>query len=58
MRNAIGRAVASGLPTVAECGGFLYLQAALQNAAGEGYPMVGVFPVRVTPRASSAALGI
>ena len=44
MRNAIGRAVASGLPTVAECGGFLYLQAALQNAAGEGYPMVGLFP--------------
>ena len=44
MRNAIGGAVASGLPTVAECGGFLYLQAALQNAAGEGYPMVGLFP--------------
>ena len=44
MRKAIGEAVASGLPTVAECGGFLYLQAALQNAAGEGYPMVGLFP--------------
>ena len=29
MRKAIGEVVASGLPTVAECGGFLYLQAAL-----------------------------
>ena len=44
MRQAIRAAVFSGLPTVAECGGFLYLQAALQNAAGEPYPMAGLFP--------------
>lgn len=44
MRQGIRQAIASGLPTVAECGGFLYLQATLQNAAGEGYPMAGCFP--------------
>ena len=26
MREAVRRAVESGMPTVAECGGFLYLQ--------------------------------
>lgn len=36
MRQSIRDAVGEGLPTVAECGGFLYLQEAL-----EGFPMVG-----------------
>lgn len=44
MRRAIRAAVASGLPTVAECGGFLYLQAALQDADGQSWPMAGVLP--------------
>lgn len=43
MRGAIRQAVESGLPTVAECGGFLYLQAQLQTPAGEPWPMAGVF---------------
>lgn len=32
MRESIRQAVADGLPTVAECGGFLYLQQAMQDA--------------------------
>lgn len=44
MRHAVRAAVLNGLPTVAECGGFLYLQAALRNAVGESYPMAGCFP--------------
>lgn len=36
MRASIRRALEGGLPCVAECGGFLYLQETLQ-----GYPMVG-----------------
>lgn len=40
----IRAAVADGLPTVAECGGFLCLQSALETAAGERWPMAGVFP--------------
>lgn len=37
MRKAIARAVAGGLPTIAECGGFLYLH---ENVGG--HAMVGV----------------
>ena len=44
MRHAIRKAVSSGLPTVAECGGFLYLGQALQDADGVSNPMVGVLP--------------
>jgi cobyrinic acid a,c-diamide synthase len=33
-----------GLPTIAECGGFLYLQSNLLDRSGAAYPMVGIFP--------------
>ncbi len=41
MRTAIREAFASHLPTLAECGGFLYLQETLEGQNGEVYPMVG-----------------
>ena len=44
MRAAIRAAVESGLPTVAECGGFLYLGQALEDAEGVLHPMAGVLP--------------
>jgi cobyrinic acid a,c-diamide synthase len=44
MRQAIQQAVAEGRPTVAECGGFLYLGKSLQGTDGEIYPMVGALP--------------
>lgn len=42
MRESIRRAVESGLPTVAECGGFLYLQQSLEDGEGVARPMCGV----------------
>ena len=42
MRKAVRDAVAAGLPTVAECGGFLYLGQAMEAADGKVYPMAGV----------------
>ncbi len=39
MRTSVRNAVWNGMPTVAECGGFLYLQGSL-----EGYPMAGAIP--------------
>lgn len=42
MRHAVQTAVAAGLPTIAECGGFLYLHRTLEDADGENYPMAGV----------------
>ena len=44
MRTAIREAVTSGLPTVAECGGFLYLHTTLTDKEGHSYPMAGVLP--------------
>ena len=36
MRHAIFEAVRHGMPTIAECGGFLYLQKELEDAKGAG----------------------
>ena len=44
MRSVVQKAVAGGLPTVAECGGFLYLGRSLEGADGIVYPMAGVLP--------------
>ncbi len=42
MREAIRTAIASGMPCLAECGGFLYLHDTLSDMNGNAYPMCGV----------------
>ncbi len=44
MRAAVAAAVAAGLPTVAECGGFLYLGQSLADPEGRAWPMAGAIP--------------
>lgn len=44
MRCAVRRAVEAGMPTVAECGGFLYLGQSLAGEDGAVHPMAGVLP--------------
>ena len=44
MRASVRQAVEHGLPTVAECGGFLYLGQTLEDADGTVWPMAGVLP--------------
>ena len=44
LRRAVAAAVAAGMPTVAECGGFLYLGQTLADEAGSVWPMAGVLP--------------
>ena len=51
MRESVRAAVAAGMPTVAECGGFLYLQRTLQDQGGT----LGSWPRPWTPRASPPA---
>ena len=46
MRMSIRAALAGGLPTVAECGGFMYLQEEMEDADGVSWPMVGALPGR------------
>ena len=41
MRDAVRRAVESGMPTVAECGGFLYLQREIADSEGRRWPVAG-----------------
>ena len=41
MRTSIAHAIESGMPTIAECGGFMYLHEQLEGDDGETYPQVG-----------------
>ena len=42
MRSSIRRAIEEGLPCLAECGGFLYLQETLEDEHGKSWPQAGV----------------
>ena len=44
MRKEIKAAAESGMPVVAECGGFLYLHTAIRDRDGHPYQMAGVLP--------------
>ncbi len=44
MRQDIRRLMDRGLPTVAECGGFMYLHDILEDKEGREYAMAGVLP--------------
>jgi cobyrinic acid a,c-diamide synthase len=46
LREEVGRAVRGGLPTLAECGGFLYLLEELEDGGGRVHPMAGALPGR------------
>lgn len=50
--DEIRQAVHKGMPTLAECGGFLYLQQCLESDQGQQFPLVGALPGRgfSTPR--------
>ncbi len=41
MRADIRRALMSGMPTIAECGGFMYLHDEMEDGGGRSWPMVG-----------------
>lgn len=44
IRQQIARAAQEGMPILGECGGFLYLQASLEDEHGISFPMVGALP--------------
>lgn len=46
MRRSIREALACGMPCLAECGGFLYLQQSLESMEGVEYEMVGTLSGR------------
>ena len=44
MLHSIRDAVIGGMPTFAECGGYMMLHASLEDNTGTAYPMVGALP--------------
>ncbi|MCM3584932.1 cobyrinate a,c-diamide synthase [Mesobacillus maritimus] len=56
-KQSIRAALERGLPTLAECGGFMFLTEEIVNRQGQVFPMVGVIPGRVRMQAKLAALG-
>lgn len=56
-KTSIKRAIEKGIPTLAECGGFMYLTEEIFNRDGIGYKMLGVIPGIVRMQDKLAALG-
>lgn len=57
VKASIRSAIQRGLPTFAECGGFMYLTEAIETNDGKSYEMVGVIPGKVVMQRKLAALG-
>lgn len=57
MRQSIHDAVTDGMPTVAECGGFLYLHRTLRDEAGTPWPMAGVLAADGYPTGKLSRFG-
>lgn len=52
MLESIADAINGGMPTIAECGGFMYLHESMEDSEGVSHAMAGVIPARAfkTPR--------
>ena len=42
MRASIAAAIKQGMPTIAECGGFMYLHESIEDESGASWPMAGI----------------
>jgi cobyrinic acid a,c-diamide synthase len=57
VKSSIQTAIERGMPTLAECGGFMFLTEAIETTDGELHEMVGVIPGTVKMQRKLAALG-
>jgi cobyrinic acid a,c-diamide synthase len=57
VKASIVRRIREGLPTLAECGGFMYLCESIEDTQGNLYEMVGLVPGKVKMQRKLAALG-
>jgi cobyrinic acid a,c-diamide synthase len=57
VKDSIRAAIENGLPTLAECGGFMYLTEFLETTDGTSYEMAGIIPGKVKMQTRLAALG-
>lgn len=56
-KASIRAAITDGMPTLAECGGFMYLTESITNTEGIEHHMVGLIPGKVKMQQKLAALG-
>lgn len=56
-KRSVKEAIERGIPTLAECGGFMYLTDSIETTQKKKYEMVGVIPGRVQMQSKLAALG-
>ena len=49
--------VETGIPTFAECGGYMFLTDSITDLHGDTYPMVGLLPEKIVMQARLVALG-
>ncbi|MBT2658441.1 cobyrinate a,c-diamide synthase [Bacillus sp. ISL-18] len=57
VKDSIRAVIDKGLPTLAECGGFMYLTESLETTDETSYKMVGIIPGKVKMQTKLAALG-
>ncbi|MBD1380453.1 cobyrinate a,c-diamide synthase [Metabacillus arenae] len=57
VKDSIRAAIDIGMPTLAECGGFMYLSEKICTTDEESYQMVGVIPGEIKMQKRLAALG-
>ncbi|WP_243291153.1 cobyrinate a,c-diamide synthase [Bacillus sp. FJAT-47783] len=57
VKASIKEAVESGMPTLAECGGFMYLTESIETTVGKKYEMIGFIKGHVKMQKKLAALG-
>jgi cobyrinic acid a,c-diamide synthase len=57
LKQSIKLAIEAGLPTLAECGGFMFLTEAIETTECVEYEMIGVIPGKVKMQTKLAALG-
>ncbi|TSI11798.1 cobyrinate a,c-diamide synthase [Lysinibacillus sp. BW-2-10] len=56
-KYSIKKAIENGIPTLAECGGFMYLTESIETTDHEKFNMVDVIPGKVQMQTKLAALG-
>ncbi|GAA3402280.1 cobyrinate a,c-diamide synthase [Paenibacillus hodogayensis] len=57
VKASVRERIEAGMPTLAECGGFMYLTEAIRDTEGRSYPMVGLLKGEVAMQPKLAALG-
>lgn len=57
VKQSIKQRIDQGLPTLAECGGFMYLADSIETIDGKIHPMVGVIPGKMKMNKKLAAIG-